>query len=1067
MVASDRRETDAARCPATTMPHAVVHLRIARLFPLLWLPLWLLLCATRTDAQELRAVPITGQSLGGFVIPVEPVTGDIRIEGVRAWTWTVDDTQRVQLEGDVQVRFGGYFFTSTDAVVWINRIPSAAGLINQIAIYFPEAEEPTRRAGLGASGSDLLVTGSSRGEVQLSAVMVEQKPPPSGSVLTAATARVKRYLESVARGALLQRRPQVDAPPPPPRDPPLMIGASPVPPPPEPALPSPLIRAAKDSAEIFSPRGSVSFSAGDVSVDTAQNCVMLAGTVRVDYTSPPGEGPLRELQLSADRGVVFLKPESTGGAAETSALLDARDIAGIYLEGDVIATDSNYVLRGKRVYYDLERNKAIVLDAVMRTTMRNGLLAYARAAEMRQIAAGEFEADTARVSTSEFFTPHLSVGVSKLTVTEDSSPGGSGSFFTGQHATLRASGVPLLYWPYIAGSPNQIPLKYINVGFNDFLGTIIKSDWDLLDLMGIENAEPLTEVRLLQEAYTKNAAGLGVSAQANIFGSAANIRAMGLYDFGNEEQTAAGQTIISPIKYRGDAEGSWRGNLASDVTLAIEFAVFSDSTYASIFKQNDYLNRREYETMGYLNWQDGNNSLSLLLKYNPNNFISNASILASRPYITDKLPELAYQRYGDSLFGDTLTWSQQYSGNLMRLDLQTGSPSQLGISPLAFSTSGLYPSTLNVKDAYESAGYDGLTRSRIYTRQELSMPLELGSVKAVPFVHGQLAAYILNNFTDYNPDASDWRTLVGAGSRFSTEWTANYNSVRSSFLDLNRLHHVVQPSATLWYGWNSQSVLNMPVYDQEVEATSGAAVAHAAISNKLQTMRGGPGNWRSVDWLVLNVGAAVDNQGNTLQPTTTATDPLGLQYSQSPMPTFYSWRPEYSQWGDHVYANATWQLSDAFSLYGQGTYLLEDRGNSLNSFGLTDLGRGTIGGSVQQSPDVRVFAEYRYVNTFGVAGYPADEFLQGGFAYQLSKKYALTVAPQYDLVQEDFRAFSAALTRTFPDFFLSIGASYNKITDLTTFNASIQIPGAGRAGLALDSESLAQGNSLVPGLAEP
>ena len=58
--------------------------------------LFSLTCAAPSAAQELRSVPITGQSLGGFVIPVEPVIGDIRIEGVRAWTWTVDEPRRAQ-----------------------------------------------------------------------------------------------------------------------------------------------------------------------------------------------------------------------------------------------------------------------------------------------------------------------------------------------------------------------------------------------------------------------------------------------------------------------------------------------------------------------------------------------------------------------------------------------------------------------------------------------------------------------------------------------------------------------------------------------------------------------------------------------------------------------------------------------------------------------------------------------------------------------------------------------------------------------------------------------------------
>ncbi len=1005
---------------------------------------------TTAPAQELRDVAITGQSMGGFVLPTEPVSSEIVIAGVRAWAWDVDDTKRLQIEGDVRVKFGGYYFSSDVAVIWINRIPSSEGLINQIAVYFPEAEEPTRRAGLGASGSDLLVTGSTRGEITLSITMLESHAPVDNPMLRQGVSRLKNYLESVARGALLRTRPQLDTPPLI-VEPPLVVGdavsaLAPVPP-----LPAATVRLPVDDGMIFRPKGTLSFAANDTTIETKDNCVILSGSVRVDYVSPPGEGMVRELQLSADRAVIFLAPKNEGDAAtdersRESGMLDAQEVTGIYLEGDVVATDYKYTLRGRRIYYDMALNQAIVMDAIMRTSMRGGILAYARADEMRQLAADEFAATNARVSTSEFFTPHLSVGVQRLTITQNPElPGGA--YMTGTDATLRAKGVPFLYWPQIAGSPNQIPLKRVNVGFQDYQGTMIDSAWDLFDLMGVDHPTDGTKVTLLQEAYTKNALGLGAQAEALLFGGKGTLQAMGYYDFQNEEQTAAGGIVTSPSTTRGEVVGDWRGKLASDATLDFQLSYFSDQNFVSVFRWDDYLQRREYETSGYLNWESGNNSLSLLVKYNPNDFLSNAYMIASRPYSVDKFPELAYHRYGESLFGDRVTWTQDYSANIMRLQVQSGTPADLGISARAFSQNTAFTSSQSITDAYNDAGYDDLMRSRIYVRQELAMPLSLGPIKAVPFMHGQTAGYMLNDFDKYSTDGSNLRTLVGAGSRFSSEFTSKYNSVRSSFLDLNRLHHVIQPNAMLWYGWNSTSVLDMPVYDQEIEAVSAAAVAQAGLTTKLQTMRGGPGNWKSVDWVVLGGGVVVDNQNDSLQSTETVTDPYGLQYAQTPMPTFYSWRPEYSQWGDHLYGTGTWQCSDALTFYGQGTYLLQDRGNSINSFGVENLGRGTIGGSIQQSPDVRFYLEYRYVNTFDPTGlYPADEFIQGGIAYQVSKKYSLTVSPQYDLVESNFRSASVALTRTFPDFYLSIGASFNQIVDNTAFFASVRIPGAGGGG---------------------
>jgi hypothetical protein len=114
---------------------------------------------------------------------------------------------------------------------------------------------------------------------------------------------------------------------------------------------------------------------------------------------------------------------------------------------------------------------------------------------------------------------------------------------------------------------------------------------------------------------------------------------------------------------------------------------------------------------------------------------------------------LAYQRYGESLFGDRLTWTQNFSANMMRLRVQSGTPSDLGISTLAFSQNTAFGANQNIRDTYDAAGYDDLMRARLYSRQEIAMPLAVGPVKIVPFAHGQVAAYVLNDFQDYSEES--------------------------------------------------------------------------------------------------------------------------------------------------------------------------------------------------------------------------------------------------------------------------------------------------------------------------
>lgn len=978
------------------------------------------------------ATPIDGRSLGGFVLPTLPLQTDLRLEAVQAWSWTVDDTTRLFLKGDVQVIAGAYNFAAESVVVWIDRIPSADGLINQFAFYFPQTDEPTRRAGLAAGGRNLLVTGAARGNIQLDVVDRHDSPPPRDATVTKGEVRLAQYLQRLeSNPPALALHPTLEATPVVP-DPPLEVGGS--------------VRQAVEDAvslsrpsgsagadPIFAPDGVLSFFGENIDIDEAGDLVTVMGGVAVEYRSLQRE---RELQLTAERAVIFLKPGTIQSLRQGSGLIDAGKVSGIYLEGGVVATDFEYTLRGNRVYYDLPLNRAVVLDAVLRTQLRNGQPVVARAREFQQISADEWRATHASVSLSQFFEPHLSMGVERLRIEKQAD---GGSWVDAEDVTLRAQGTPIMWWPRIAGSPEKIPLKSLQMGFGNSTGVEVSSEWDILDLLGLDSP-PGTEVTLLQEAYSNNGIGFGGRVTTTADGNG-RLEGLGFSDFGNPELTSSGQTITPTESARGYLLGDWTNRLSPDLLFQADLSWISDNTFINTFRWDDFAKRREYTSSARLSIESENTMLSLLGKYNLNDFVSNSAMLASRPYSVDKVPELSYGRYGDSLFGDSISWSSEYSATMMRLKPTSGTPDALGISPLAFSSQ--MASTDSVSAEYYAAGYDEDYHGRLYTRQEFASPISFRGGAITPFVSGTATGYI-NNFQNYSTEAESLRCLLSGGVRASAEFSHELSDFTSTMFDLHRLRHLVQPYGTLWYGWDSGTPLGQPVYDQEVEAISGAAAAQIGITQKLQTMRGGPGAWRSVDFATLDVSAAFDSNGNSFQANN-STLPASLQYAQSPAPQFYSWRPEYSQWGDHLAARLLLEASDAMSIYGQGTYVLQSgRENSLNSFGLDGLSRGTIGTSIRQSPDVTTFLEYRYVNTFDPTGlYPADEFLQAGFTYQVSKTYLLTLAPQWDLIASDFRAISGSLTREFPDFDLRFTGSYDSIVDEAFFGLSIRLHGVG------------------------
>ena len=1022
-------------------------------------------------AQQLTTVAVKGDRLSGFVLPIVPVKSDLVINGTRAFAWKVDDTRRLVVEGDVRVTVGAYSFATKKVVVWINRIPSAEGLISQCALYFPEVGEPSRRAGLGVSGDDVLVTASFRGDVKLKVPLLDNKAAPAQD-FAAGDLRLQAYLQKLASApAKLLTQPDVNQPKVASSDTPMVVGAS-IPEPPTLAPTATTVSLPQRGAlAIFQPGDLVTFAGRETSIDEKTDTIMVTGSALIDLTANDPRLKTGELRLSSERAIVFLKPGSMAQIRQDSGQLDVKAVQGIYLEGDVIATDGNYIMRGQQVYYDVGLNRAVAAQAVLRTYVRTGIPVYARANEMRQISADQFEATDARVSISEFFTPHLSLGADKITVTKN--PGkDAGTTIDASHVTFRSGTTPIFYWPYMRGTPEKTVLPEISAGYNQYRGTTIGTRWDLWALLGYDPV-PGIQAKLVNDIYTLNGVGLGT----RFNGLGGNFNMYGFYDFGNEEQASTGQLYTSTLKYRGLIDGDYTYLIDEHSLLQGSVAWTSDGAFVNTFRQDDFINRLEYETKAFMKLQSGNSAFTMLLKNDLDGYVINSWMLASRPYSVNKLPEAAYRRYGDSFFTDHLSWTQEYSANAMSMRLQDGTPGTNAVTSAAFNAPNatgtaanpIFNANTDITTAYQNAGYNEDIYARVYTRQELAYPIDISPAKITPFINGTAIGYALNDFTNYstingtNGQSGTTRGLMGIGARSSAEFSQSFDGVQNSILDVNRLRYVVQPTSTLWAGYDTADKGEYPIFDQNVEGISAAQVAQIGAKQRLQTYRGGPGAWTSVDWITLDAGAVVNNGGANFGRTSAT----GLAYAQSPTPSFYSWRPELSQWGSHLYGSTSWAVSSTFTAYGSVKWMLDDV-PTYTTGPFQNMARGSLGVRMQHSPDTSFFIEYRSINNFDPTNnYINDELLQLGVAYQISKLYTFTLSPQIDLVEHNLRAASANLTRSFPDFNLSAGVGYDSLTDVYSFGISLSIPaiGASTPGLMGSSADTSPFGS-TPGLSQ-
>ncbi|MAB83456.1 MAG: hypothetical protein CMJ24_11075 [Phycisphaerae bacterium] len=951
----------------------------------------------------------SGDRLSGVVLPIEPRKGNINLNALKATAWTVDDTKRLVLDGDVIIQIAGFTFEGEQAMVWVNRIPSKDGLINQVAIWLPDAWHRTSEAGRGPKGRNLLVVGSARGKVDLNVALMVNRRLPSTGLLRQAETRLAEYLQSLQTGKpVLGQYPEVLAEAQPPEFVPTPGGTLPgeyLPTGEREAAPRPWLR---------QPGGVVSFSARTVKLEPGEdeNLLIADGSVVLDYRPGPGE-TTGGLRLSSERAVVFMDPGSVRDL--TSRRLSMEDVRGVYLEGAVKAESDkdDYVVRAPRMYYDFQTDRAIMLDAVLRTYDRKRALpVFARASEMKQIAENQWSAEHVTVSASSFATPTLAIGADSVFVHQvpggltETGPEAAGELMidsTGN--TLEAGGFPMLWWPRYSGPVVNFPLRGIRSGWGEYEGAIVETTWDFFSLAGWQRPDGW-DLTFDVDGYSERGIGGGIDWEIETDGNSMAMDLYGIKDSGTQ-RTDTGISMDVPEDYRYAALWQQTIKLSESWLFQGQFSYISDSTYISAWREDDYRERREYETSLYLKRESRNTAFTVIGKYALNDFISNSWLIASQGYQVNKLPELSYMRFGDSLFGDLLTWSSQYNASRMQIVIPDGTPANSGLRTSTFTNPDGSPFGEN-EPIENAAKYQGLRQSwvnRLSTRQNISMPFQWGAFNITPFAMGQIVSYFEDDTTG-GDEESRHQYYGSGGVRINTVMQRVFNDVDSSLFDLHRLRHLVEPYFLAWYSGSNYDTLDIPIYDPLFDNLSTGGVIQIGLRNTLQTQRGGPGRWYDVDWLTIDASLVLSTES---------------EESRFPTPQFFEWEPGYSQLGNFAQGSYSWQFSDSLAFVGQGIWDL-DRDTFM---------RAATGIELTHNPRFSTFAEYRFVNVTDT------KLLAFGGNYEISDKYDIAVVPQWDFVREDFRSVQASVNRAFPDFDFIFYVNYDQVRGETRVGAQL------------------------------
>ncbi|MFK7884020.1 MAG: LPS assembly protein LptD [Phycisphaerales bacterium] len=954
------------------------------------------------------------RGFGGVRFPIQAADGAIELSGRAGWLWKSGSTHRVQLNKDVRVVLGGDVFNADEASLWLE--PMGEGVYQVFGVF--RGVRADQRS-IDVRAETLPVRGVIRASEPVR-VRVDARfdgPPRDGSdgydfheeAQSMFGSRVVGTDEAngdvlVREGVALELEPSVT-----------------------PGSTAAVVRNAAPAdapRAVFRPDGVFSFSVGDRIVveggASGKNASITAtGGIVMQYIEPSTG---RSVDMKAERAVVFLKSEAP--LDRTLSRLGADEVEGVYLEGGVIGGDERWTVRSPKVYLDVARGRALMLDAVFWTTdQRTGMPVYVRADAVRQESQRVFSADRARLSNSAFFEPDVFIGVRKLEVTlEDERPDGTERVrVKGKSVTLNALGVPVLWLPGFEGDPDGFPLRRVSVGDSNRTGGLIETRWNLQSLAGYD--WPGVELDLLLDYYTERGIAVGLDGTWNTPRHRGGLFAYLLASDDGTDLLSPGTEIQRDSESRGmfwlrdiwDIRDNW--------TLIGEASHISDEAFVQAFFPELASSVEDFRNRLIIERQGEHSQLAVELSGTEAEFISSEHLLQTPGYRVDRLPEARFVWGQQELFEEWLPGLLSYGfearAGSLRLRFSEATAASYGFSTasLADDAFGTTPGQ-SVGDILRAGGYTEDAITRLDSRHEVVATLRAGPVRVTPFVVGRVTAYD-QSFDAFSPqEADDTRLWGAAGVTFSTTLQKVNNDAESRALDVHRMRHIVEPSLTLWAADTNVTNDELPIYDDDVENLLAGTMIRAAVDQTWQTKRGGAGRWRDVDLLKVRTEYVwTSDRGGT-----------------SAIPRWYEARPELSRPGEYVGVSAIWQPTEVVAVAGEVTY----------DFDADRVARSSGGVLVEHRPGFLTSYEMRRVAAID-ATYAAF-----GAQYRLTDKYGFNTSVTYNFDEADFQDFTGLVLRRFQagTFGLSIG--YNNIRGETSFGF-VFTPGGQRGGLDLGS----------------
>jgi hypothetical protein len=955
-------------------------------------------------------------------------------------TWTAGDTDILQLEGPVAIEFDRATLSAERAVVWISPEPGAEANRQRVQVALIGQAKVTQQ-GAVRTGDRILVNGSVAGRIRLTANARNERDRSTSELYQVAeqTRNPRPAAPTVPPATVPATQPAVATPFPTPATVPSTTAPTTWPAvapwtPRPPVVPVPATQpgtsvAATQPAAVPMPATPVQFDAPSlelVQTDDGTVAAVLSKGVRLIHRRPNGD----LLEVQASRAVLFtpltdLRKIQTGGIGQ---IQDA--ITSAYLEDDVrlVFTPASMVgeqrLEARRVYYEFATDRAILTDAILRTVdAKAGIPIRVRADTIRQLARGEYRTEGAELSTSAFATPTYSLRAERVYIrqeqpatgpapaaTDSGSPPAGPTLVDARNTTFRIFGVPFFYLPRVGAnlSDQQSALRSIGFEHSQQFGTGILTEWGLFETLGMTPPKDLDATYRLDYFSDRGPAG-GVSARyqggdvtegsRQPWNFEGDFRSYFVYDHGFDDigrptpRPPEGENFDSRI--RGHALWQHQHILPDNWQMQLRAGYVSDQLFLEQWFPRDFDRELPHDVSAYLKRQENTEAFTLLAQFQPNGVVTTSDLLQEQ-FEVERLPEIGYRRIGEDVGGVATFFSEN---TVAGLHFQT--------TRYSLAEQGFFPPSIT--PGLPSLGTTGITDDTIWRgdfRQEIAFPMQAGPFKVVPYLVGRYTAY-----TDSPEDGTIHRLFGAVGARVTTAFWKVDDLAKSELFDINRLRHVIEPELNVFTAGTTEDRSNVYVFDERVDSINDVSALQFGVRQRWQTYRGGPGRWRSVDFLTLNVEAVLFAN----QPDESIRNPIGFRGA------FFPTMPETSLPRNAINADLTWRIADTTAVLADVSWNA-DR---------SSLATASVGLVAQRDERTSYYIGTRYIEALN------SNITTVAVDYQLNSKYNFSFAQAFDFGQGENVVSSIGIVRKFDTLFLIIRAFHNETTEQSGISFSL------------------------------